>query len=81
VVKSDRELWDLMVETIQQTGYEGKVGLQVDVAAGTYYEKDKGCFVGLFSPEDKSRDDLMRHYEEMVRNYPFVILEDHHRSL
>lgn len=76
VVKSDRELWDLMVETIQRTGYEGKVGLQVDVAAGTYYEKDRDCFVGLFSPEDKRRDDLIRLYEEMVRNYPFVILED-----
>lgn len=76
VVKHDRELWDIMLATIQKTGYEGKVGLQVDVAAGTYYEKDKDRFVGLFSPEDKSRDDLMRLYEEMVKNYPFVILED-----
>lgn len=76
VVKHDRELWDLMVETIQNTGYDGKVGLQVDVAAGTYYEKDKDRFAGLFSPEDKTRDDLMRLYEEMVKDYPFVILED-----
>jgi enolase len=76
VVKSDRELWDIMLETIQQTGNEGKVGIQVDVAAGTYFEKDKDRFVGLFSPEDKTRDDLMRLYEEMVANYPFVILED-----
>ncbi|MCC6167269.1 MAG: phosphopyruvate hydratase [Caldilineaceae bacterium] len=76
VVKHDRELWDLMVGTIQRTGYEGKVGLQVDVAAGTYYEGAQDRFVGLFSPEDKTRDDLMRLYEEMVKNYPFVILED-----
>lgn len=76
VVKHDRELWDLMVGTIQRTGYEGKVGLQVDMAAGTYYEGAQDRFVGLFSPEDKTRDDLMRLYEEMVKNYPFVILED-----
>jgi enolase len=76
VVQHDRQLWDLMVETIQLTGYEGKVGLQVDVAAGTYYDKGKNRYVGLFSAEDKTDDDLKRLYEEMVANYPFVILED-----
>lgn len=76
LVKHDREIWDLMVETINRMGYEGKIGLQVDVAAGTYYEKDIDRFVGLFSAEDKTRDDMFRLYEEMVKNYPFVILED-----
>ena len=75
-VKHDRELWDIMVEAISQTGYEGQIGIQVDVAAGTYYDKEKDCFVGLFSPEDKSRDDLINLYREMVANYPFVIIED-----
>ena len=45
-VKHDRELWDIMVEAINKTGYEGKVGIQVDVAAGTYYDKDKERYVG-----------------------------------
>ncbi len=76
VVKHDREVWDLMVETIARLGYEGKIGIQVDVAAGTYYEKSKDRFVGLFSAEDKTRDDLIALYHDMVRNYPFIILED-----
>ncbi len=76
VVKHDRELWGLMAETIGKCGYSGKVGLQVDVAAGTYWEKDKGKFVGLFSAEDKTRDDLIKFYQQMVKEYPFVILED-----
>lgn len=75
-VKHDRELWDVKVEAINNLGYDGKVGIQVDVAAGTFYEKDKERYVGIFSAEDKTRDDLMRLYEEMVANYPFVILED-----
>lgn len=75
-VKHDRELWDLKTQAIQNLGYDGKVGIQVDVAAGTYYDKKKDRFVGLFSAEDKTVDDLMRLYEEMVANYPFVILED-----
>ena len=76
VVRADREIWDLMAETIHRLGYGGKVGFQVDVAAGTYYEKDKDRFVGLFSAEDKTRDDLMKLYRQMVKDYPFIILED-----
>ncbi len=75
-VKHDRELWDIKTEAIHNLGYEGKVGIQVDVAAGTYYDKKKERFVGLFSDEDKTVDDLMRLYEDMVANYPFVIIED-----
>jgi enolase len=76
LVRHDRELWDVKVEAINNLGYEGKVGIQVDVAAGTFYEKDKQRYVGIFSAEEKTRDDMMRLYEEMVANYPFVILED-----
>ncbi len=53
VVKHDRELWDIMVEAIDNAGYTGRVGLQVDVAAGTYYDKTKDRFVGIFSAEEK----------------------------
>ncbi|MHB1132038.1 MAG: enolase C-terminal domain-like protein [Chloroflexota bacterium] len=75
-VQHERELWDLMVETIAKTGYEGKVGIQVDIAAGTYFDKERGKFVGLFSAEDKSREELIELYRAMVREYPFVIVED-----
>lgn len=75
-VKHDRQLWELMTETIVKLGYEGKAGIQVDVAAATYYDKAKDRFVGLFSPEDKTRDDLIKLYQDMVKSYPFVILED-----
>ncbi len=75
-VQHDRELWDVMVETLNKTGMDGKVGFQVDVAAGTYYDKAKERYVGIFSAEDKTREDLMRLYEDTVKNYPFVIIED-----
>lgn len=76
VVKHDREFWDLMTETIIKLGYEGKIGLQIDVAAATYLDSDKKKFVGLFSAEDKTREDLIALYREMVNDYPLVILED-----
>jgi enolase len=76
LIQHDRELWDIMTEVIASRGYEGKVGLQVDIAAGTYYDNDKGVFVGLFSAEDKTLEELIELYQWMVEKYPFVILED-----
>lgn len=75
-VKHDREIWDLMVETINRSGYEGKIGIQVDVATETYFEKSIGRYVGIFSEEPKTIDDLMELYRLMVKEYPFIILED-----
>ncbi len=76
MIQHDRELWDIMTEVIVSRGYEGRIGLQVDVAAGTYFDNEKGVFVGLFSAEDKTLDELIELYKWMVANYPFVILED-----
>ena len=76
LIRHDREMWDLMAEVVHRLGYGGKVGFQVDVAAATYYEKDRDRFVGLFSAEDKTREDLMQLYRKMVKEYPFIIVED-----
>jgi len=76
MIQHDRELWDIMTDVIASRGYEGKVGLQVDVAAGTYFDNEKGVFVGLFSAEDKTLEELIDLYKWMVKEYPFVILED-----
>jgi len=76
LVKHDRELWDLHVEAIRKAGYEGKIGIQVDVAAGTFYNAKKNVYEGIFSAKDKTREDLYKLYRQMCDNYPFVIIED-----
>jgi enolase len=75
-VQDDRELWRLMAEAIAKRGYEGRIGLQIDAAAGTYYEKDRQKYVGLFSAVEKTRDDMIEYYARMVKDFPFVIFED-----
>ncbi|MCL5025876.1 MAG: phosphopyruvate hydratase [Chloroflexi bacterium] len=75
-VEHDRDLWELMAGLIVKMGYEGKVGIQVDCAATCYYEKDKDKYVGIFSPGEKSKEDLFDLYKSMVKDYPFVIVED-----
>jgi enolase len=76
IVEHDRELFALMTDAIDNCGYKNKIGIQMDVAAGTYYNTTKGVFEGLFSKEDKSKEDLIELYKNLVADYPFVILED-----
>lgn len=76
LVKHDRELWTMILEAIDASGNNGKMGIQMDSAASTYYDKNRKVYVGLFSEEDKTRDDMIELYREMVNDYRFVILED-----
>lgn len=75
-VSSDEELWALMTESIIKAGYEGKAGLQVDVATDTYHNKKDDLYYGLFDNKPKSKEDLMNLYLYMADNYPFVVYED-----
>lgn len=76
VVSHDQELWNTMTDAINEAGYKNQVGIQVDVAAGTYYDAKNQKFLGLFSRSAKSKEDLIELYKEMTAGYPFVILED-----
>jgi enolase len=75
-VKHEEEIWKIMTDAIEKAGFADKIGIQVDVAAGTYYNKENGLFEYLFSPEPKTKEELMELYRNMVKNYPFICLED-----
>jgi enolase len=76
LIKHDRELWKLMIDAIVRCGYEGKMGLQVDIAATSFLDPQSGFFSGLFSTGEKTKDELIQLYHEMVDDYQFIILED-----
>ncbi|MBN2240198.1 MAG: hypothetical protein JW712_10525 [Dehalococcoidales bacterium] len=76
VVEHEREIWDVMTEALEKAGFTNKMGIQVDVAAGTYYNNERGIYEYLFSREDKTREDMIQLYHNMVKDYPFVIIED-----
>ncbi len=75
-MEHDGELWGAMADAIQNVGHKNKIGIQMDVAAGTYYDDSKGVFKGLFSKKEKSKEDLIELYKDAVKSYPFMILED-----
>ncbi len=76
VIDHDRELLEVMTESIVRCGYEGQVGIYFDCAADCYYERDIGRYVGLFSPGEKTRDELVELLKGWVTSYPIVSLED-----
>ncbi|MDO5753178.1 MULTISPECIES: phosphopyruvate hydratase [unclassified Arthrobacter] len=71
---SNRAALDLILEAIKRAGYEaGKdVGLALDVASSEFF-KD-----GTYQFEGKSltASEMSAYYEELVRDYPLVSIED-----
>lgn len=76
VIRHDRELLEIMTEAIALTGHEGKMGIYFDCAADTYYERDIDRYVGLFSPGEKTRDEVIALLKDWVETFPIVSLED-----
>lgn len=76
VIHHDSELLDAMTESIHQCGYIGKVGIYFDCAADCYYERDIDRYEGLFSPGEKSREDVITLLKKFIETYPVLSLED-----
>jgi enolase len=76
IFNTDEELWELMTKTINKAGYEGKIGIQVDVASDCYYDKNDKLYKGLFSRNPKTKEEMLELYIKAVKDYPFVIIED-----
>ena len=76
VYNCDREIWEDMLKTITEAGYEGKMGFQMDVATDTYHNKEDGKYYGLFDSTPKTKEQLYDFYMQIIKEYPFVIIED-----
>ena len=76
IYSSDREIWEEMLRTIREAGYEGRMGFQMDVATDTYHNKKDGKYYGLFDSTPKTKEQLYDFYMQIIKDYPFVIIED-----
>lgn len=76
-LKSNAEAIELLLEAIAQAGYKAgsQVALALDVASSEFYAD--GRYV--FKKSDgytRSRDEVVRLYEDWVRQYPIISIED-----
>lgn len=76
IYNDDREIWEDMLKTIHEAGYDGRIGLQMDIATDTYHNKEDGKYYGLFDRTPKTREQLFDFYMRIINDYPFVIMED-----
>lgn len=71
---SNRAALDLILEAIEGAGFKpGKdIALAMDVAATEFYNDGKYAFEG----KQKSADEMIAYYTELVNAYPIVSIED-----
>jgi enolase len=76
-LKTNEEAVELLLEAIQQAGYRPRdeVALALDVAASEFYCNGEYVFKKSDGAR-RSHADLIRLYEDWVRQYPIISIED-----
>jgi enolase len=74
---SNAEAMDLIVEAIKKAGYKPAedIFLALDAAASSFYQKGS-YLMAAESQSQKSSDEMVDFYEELVSTYPVISLED-----
>lgn len=76
-VKSNTEAIELLLEAIGAAGYKPgrQVALALDVASSAFFQ-DGAYFFKKSDGRRRSRDEMVRLYEDWVRQYPILSIED-----
>jgi enolase len=76
-VKSNAEAIELLLEAIQQAGYKAgsQIALALDVASSEFYDGVQYVFKKS-DGQRRSRDEMIRLYEDWARQYPIISIED-----
>ena len=76
-LKSNEEAVELLLEAIEQTGYSAghDICLALDPASSEMYQDGKYVFFKS-DKSKKSSDEMIKLYEDWVRQYPIISIED-----
>ncbi len=76
-VKSTAEAIELLLEAITKAGYKAgaQVALALDVASSEFYQNGEYVFKKS-DGRKRGRNDMVRLYEDWVRQYPIISIED-----
>ncbi len=78
-LKSNTEAIEVILEAIELAGYKPgeDVAIALDPASSEFYDAEKGKYVFKKSDKsEKSSEEMVAFYENWVRQYPIVSLED-----
>lgn len=71
-LKKTREALDLITKAIKKAGYERKAKIGLDCAASEFFQNGKYNFEG----KKLTGEELLKFYQEVIRDYPILFLED-----
>jgi len=76
-LKNNTQPFDLIVEGISKAGYKpGKdIAIAIDPAASSFYKDGKYILASEKDPE-RTSEEMIDFYEELVKKYPIVSIED-----
>jgi enolase len=76
-LKSNAEAVEVILEAIGKAGYKAgkEVFIALDAAASEFY-KDGSYMMEAEKKPKKSTGDMIKYYEELVRQYPIISIED-----
>ncbi|MFW6141860.1 MAG: phosphopyruvate hydratase [Candidatus Saliniplasma sp.] len=63
---------DLLLDTLEETGYRDKVDLALDCAGSEFYKNGAYQFAG----ETLKSEDMIEFYERLIEEYPVISIED-----
>ena len=79
-LKSNAEALDVIVQAIEQAGYEPgeQVFICLDAAASSFYDEEKKLYVLEAEGKEMDSDELIEFYKDLVENpnYPILSIED-----
>jgi len=72
LIKKTRQGLDLLMEAVKKSGHEGKIKIVLDVAASSFFKKNRYNF----EEGAIGRKELLDFYLKLVKDYPIVAIED-----
>ena len=77
-LKNNDEAFELVLQAIEQSGYkpEKDVLLGLDAAASEFFDKNKKNYFLKSENQEKTTDQMIEWYENLVSRYPILTIED-----
>lgn len=73
-IKSCRDTLDFLMTALKKSGLEDRFRIGMDCAASGWYDKERRLY--LFEGEERTRNDMLDYYRQLVKDYPIATLED-----
>ncbi|MFO7768662.1 MAG: phosphopyruvate hydratase [bacterium] len=76
-LSSTDEALDALFEAVERAGYDtDRVGLALDVASSEFYDADAGIYRFAGEGVDRTPEEMVSFYEDLLERYPILSLED-----